>query len=217
LLKHSPQAPAEAAALTALRPSPHLPTLRYHDTHWIALDWIEGQPLTPLIPLSWPQLQPLLEQLLRILESIHQQSWLHADLSLSNLLLTSSDPHDQRLVLLDWGCAKPLHNALNPQLIGSLHYMAPELFEPPHQHTPQTDLYALGVLCYELLTGTMPFQGDSKVQLLTAHHLHQHLPLSHYLPQLPTAVDTWWQQLTARQPTARFTTATTALHHLPAL
>jgi eukaryotic-like serine/threonine-protein kinase len=121
----------------------------------------------------------------------------HGDLTLSNIILTADGPF-----IIDWGCAHHSTEPPVPLLHGTIHYMAPELFETPLP-TIQSDYYALGVMLYEMLTQKMPFEGELKVQVITSHHRHDRIPLLEVRPDLDPSIESCFEALTARQPEQR--------------
>jgi serine/threonine-protein kinase len=140
----------------------------------------------------------IIQDLLDILTPLHEHGWAHGDLTLSNVILTEAG-----LYIIDWGCA---HHATEPpvkELHGTIHYMAPELFENEARPTVHSDYYALGVMLYEMLTQQMPFEGVLKIQVIASHHRHDRIPLSQVLPHLDKSVEDCFEALTARTPEQR--------------
>jgi serine/threonine protein kinase len=112
------------------------------------------------------------------LHHAHDVHVIHRDIKPANIMIAV----DGTVKVLDFGIAMalgldaPTRLTKPQQIIGSPHYMAPEQFDAGHI-TPQTDLYALGVVLYELLTGERPFDGGNVVNLMCAHVLQQPAPL----------------------------------------
>lgn len=138
------------------------------------LEWIEGESLETRLsrgPLPEPEARALLKGLLAALQSLHAAGYMHGDVSAGNVMLSAGD----HAVLIDLGNAGRLGEA-GAGLTGSLHSMAPERFH----HAPPgaaTDWYALGVLGYQALCGQLPFEGETKAQVIAAHHRHWRVPL----------------------------------------
>ena len=87
-------------------------------------------------------------------------------------------------------------------LRGSIHYMAPEQFTNGVLD-PRTDLYALGAMAYEFLTGEKPFDGDNTIQVMSAHLTGRVEPIQELLPELPPGMAPWIMALISKNPDAR--------------
>lgn len=157
---------------------PHLVRLVDHGQDeqglFAVLEWIEGESLEARLsygPLPEPEARALLKALLAVLQSLLAAGYTHRDVSAGNVMLAAGD----HAVLIDLGNAVRLGEAC-AGLTGSLHSMAPERFDqaPP---SAATDWYALGVLGYQALCGQLPFEGETKAQVIAAHHRHWRVPL----------------------------------------
>lgn len=157
---------------------PHLIRLLDHGRDeqglFAVLEWIEGESLEARLsrgPLSEPDARSLLVSLVSALQALHAAGYVHGDVNADNVMLAT----DERVVLIDFGNVAQLGGPC-AGLTGSIHSMAPELFEhqPP---SAATDWYALGVLSYQALCGQLPFQGETKAQVIAAHHRHWRVPL----------------------------------------
>ena len=130
-------------------------------------------------------------QALHGLAAVHAAGVLHRDLKPANIMLEPSPGPIERVVLIDFGFASfegGTKLTLQGTVVGSLRYMAPERLrgEPPDQ---RSDLYAMGVILYELLTGVPPFAADHDLDLIEMH-LHAPPPsLCAADPTLPAALD----------------------------
>ena len=155
-------------------------------------------PLQPEVTLR------ILEQIGSALGAAHRAGVIHRDLKPANVLLDA----DHNAYLADFGIAKNLSNALPLEmqvdaLAGTPEYIAPEQIRSEFV-SPQTDIYCLGVMMYELLTGTVPYRGPTPIETM-----HQQLsapmpPLAANRPGLPKALDDVIKRATAKDPFERY-------------
>jgi serine/threonine protein kinase len=133
---------------------------------YIEMEYLRGQPLNkvlgPKVPLPLEQTAQILKQLCDVLQSAHDRGIIHRDLKPVNLmLLDTGSPEEVYLKVLDFGVAKFLEPAVEitePGLrLGTPVYMSPEQLESASNVDPRADLYSVGVILYELLTGYRPF------------------------------------------------------------
>jgi hypothetical protein len=148
----------------------------------------------------------LIDQVASALEAAHQQGIVHRDLKPANILLDE----DGNAYLSDFGIAKELGGdseaTATGAILGTPAYLTPEQVQS-QPVTPQTDIYALGILLYELLVGDHPFPDTSTGELVTMH-LTQPLPyVRDTHPELPAAVDGVIQRATAKNPADRYPSA----------
>jgi serine/threonine protein kinase len=121
-------------------------------------------------PLPWGEAAAYLDQIASALQHAHNHGIIHRDLKPSNLFFAT----DGRIVLGDFGVAHDVHDpeATDPQAtVGTYAYMAPEQIDPDGRISGQCDLYALGCVAYEMLTGKPPFTGANFAQVWD-QHLH---------------------------------------------
>jgi serine/threonine-protein kinase len=146
----------------------------------LVLDYCEGGTLRDLmeqdIPLSLTEILTLIAEVLSALEQAHTQDIVHCDIKPENILL-SLTPTGWQAKVSDFGIAR-LGRELTEDAMGSPAYMAPERFY--HQYGVASDLYAVGIVLYELLTGDRPFSGNY-TQLMVAH-LNQAVRIPDTLP-----------------------------------
>jgi WD40 repeat protein/DNA-binding XRE family transcriptional regulator len=153
-------------------------------------------------PLALDAAAPLLEQIGAALHTAHRAGVVHRDLKPANVLLDE----DGNGYLADFGIAKNLNLENQTQagaILGSPAYLSPEqiLSEPVR---PQADIYCLGIMLYELLTGQKPFRGPTPVEYIQ-QHLSNPLPrLAAYRPGLPAALDAVIRRATAKNPLERY-------------
>lgn len=139
--------------------------------HYIVMEYIEGKTLKQLIkqygPLSIGEVIDVMEQLVSAVEHAHSRGVIHRDIKPQNIIVRS----DGTVKLTDFGIAIAQNAAQLTQtnnIMGSVHYLAPELAKG-QMATAQSDIYSLGVVMFELLSGRVPFSGDSAVNIALMH------------------------------------------------
>ncbi len=144
-----------------------------HDGHqYYAMRLIDGRPLSQLPRADARTETQRLATIARAVHYAHQRGVLHRDLKPSNILQSSSDPRtaDQAPLITDFGLAKRLgaDGSLTEsgQIVGTPKYMAPEQAAGRKDLTTAADIYGLGVILYERLTGRTPFTGDDPLTIL---------------------------------------------------
>src|SRR5262245_24592881 len=154
----------EAEILAQLPPHPNIVSIkdgfRWRDKFYLVMDYIEGGTLSDLIEgniIDVSRVKALLDQILSGLAVIHSCGIVHRDIRPSNILLDS----DGVAYISDFGIAKAAHDFSEARTMLTAKYVAPELIEPAlgrGGREQQIDLYAVGMLAYELLTGANRFR-----------------------------------------------------------
>ncbi len=150
--------------------------------HFLAMEYLDGQSLAQRLkrgPLPRERVLQLLAQIAAALDTIHQAGLTHRDVKPSNIMLAAND----RAVLLDFGLVQAADGTkltASGASLGTFEYIAPEQIEHQGELDGRADIYALGVVAYELLVGQLPFSGSM------ASLINQHLNIA---PPLPTAVN----------------------------
>lgn len=196
------------------------------DGPFIIFELIEGVDLAERLqqgPLNADEARHFLIQALEALVAVHEAGISHLDLKPGNFMSTPSANGIPHYTLIDFGraCDAKRERARREtkdkkSLRGSIHYMAPEQFTNGVLDA-RTDLYALGVLAYEILTGERPFEGDNTIQVMSAHLTSRVKPIGEVLPNLPAGMAPWVMALIANNPEARPQTASEALRSFMSL
>lgn len=136
---------------------------------YFTMEYAEGVTLKEKLlagPLETEQIASIVREIAKGLYAIHQADIIHRDLKPGNVLLTP----DGFIKITDFGVAKPGVSDLtgHNEVIGSIPYMAPEVWVGRNVGG-QADIYALGVLTYEMATGVLPFEGDSPAEMMCKH------------------------------------------------
>lgn|GEM_PF-6351452 len=190
----------------------------------IIMEYLDGQPLSARLAreggarMSVAQVVPIVDDICAAVSYAHSQDVVHRDLKPENIFFHHPDPSDpsrEVLKVLDFGIAK-MHgedaSALRTrtgEVLGTCQYMAPEqiLGDPRVDH--RADVYSLGIIVYELLTGKFPFRASSIPQWIHAHTTRPPKPFNERLAELGAApLSAGWQQVIdgalAKDPDERF-------------
>lgn len=166
---------------------------------FIVMELVEGRDLEAWLkfqPLVWNDFAQVVMQTLDAMLAAHHKNILHLDLKPQNIRVQRLPDGRLKTSLLDFGLAQlatgPQKQRLSEdgRLFGSVHYMAPEQFRLEELDT-RTDLYALGCIYYECLTGKAPFDGATSVAVRDAHLAHEITPLQEKRPDLPPPLCEW--------------------------
>ncbi len=178
---------------------------RYRDTPFFAMEYVEGKSLDRVIlnrRLSWEEVVEYGKQLCAALQHAHEKGIIHRDLKPSNLMLTE----EGILKLTDFGIAKDVDvTALTGanNTIGTAAYMSPEQCRGEKSLTGRSDLYSLGIVFYELLTGVKPFNAESPVDMFLMHVNGKFVRPAKVNPDIPIWLDTLVCQLMEKTPDRR--------------
>jgi len=184
---------------------------------YIVMELVPGEPLSTIIerdgPLAVDRTLDLVAQTAQALQEAHENGVVHRDVKPANLLVTPSDT----VKVTDFGIARaadalPLTRA--GTVMGTAHYLAPEMATSRGAASPLSDVYALGVVLYECLAGTRPFPGDNPVTVALAHLQEQPPPLPSTVPEPVRELVT---RTLAKDPMDRPGTAAELARHCEAL
>ena len=178
----------------------------YKNHHYIVMEYVAGKTLKKVIrdraPLLNLEAVDTMKQLTSAVAEAHKRGIIHRDIKPQNVIVKS----DGSLKILDFGIATAKGSAQLTQannVMGSVHYLAPELAkgEPA---SPQSDIYALGIVFYEMLTGDVPFKADQAIQI-ALQHMREPMPsVRKANPNVPQSVGNIIIRATAKNPKLRY-------------
>ena len=178
---------------------------------WIVMELIRGRDLSRRLTLSG-RLTPkesveIIDAVLAALEAAHRDDMVHRDVKPANIMLLD----DGRVKLADFGIAKSVQDATagmtaTGQIIGTAKYLSPEQVEG-HPATPASDVYATGVVLYEMLTGEPPFTGESAIAIALAHTRDTVPDIRRAVPGIPPALAAVVASALEKDPNRRFADA----------
>jgi serine/threonine-protein kinase len=178
---------------------------------YILMERLDGVPLSfradesKILP---DQVIVILLQVCDALIAAHAANIVHRDLKLDNVFLIDNpdDPATPRVKLLDWGIAKVISNdvrhTIEGQLVGTPQYLAPEQARGA-QVSPQTDVYSLGVMAYELFLEQLPFEAETSAEIMAMHLRCAPPPPSELWPDIPPTLENLLLAMLAKDPDAR--------------
>ncbi len=177
---------------------------------YIVMEYIPGKDLKALIRdkgrYSVQDGIPLLVQACAGIGYAHRAGLVHCDVKPHNMLVSN----DGRLKVTDFGIARALASITPTErtevVWGSPLYFAPEQAagEPP---SPSSDVYSLGVVLYELLSGTPPFTASTADELARLHISARPIPIREYIPEIPASLEEIITKILSKEPAARYRTA----------
>ncbi|MFN8525398.1 MAG: serine/threonine-protein kinase [Chloroflexota bacterium] len=177
--------------------------------HYLVMDLVEGVSLRELVrasgPLPLERVVRIIEQLAAALDFAHAHGVIHRDVKPANVLVGPDD----HVTLVDFGIARAaseLGVTAIGQIVGTPEYIAPEVVVEG-EVTPQADLYALGIVAYELLTGQVPFSGTATSQVLFAQANRPPPPPRALRDTLAESVESALLRQLDKAPERRFPTA----------
>ncbi len=182
---------------------------------FIVMQLVTGKSLREIGPLSFPQIVEVLRQLCDALDHAHTQGIVHRDIKPENIVVAGAG---ERLIpkLMDFGLARSRHASRLTQegvLIGTVFYLAPEQ-ALGQEVDGRADLYALGVVVYELATGRLPFTGDDPLTVISQHIHAPVTPPRTLNPELPLELEALILRLLSKQPGDRPASAREVLFSL---
>jgi serine/threonine-protein kinase len=202
-------------------------TIPHTGQPYIVMALLEGEPFDKFLarraPLPFKLIVSVLDDLLAALEAAHGVGVVHRDLKPNNIFLERLPDGREQVKLLDFGLARQAIRAgdsIDPtrpgMILGTPAFMAPEQIVG-EKTGPQTDLYALGGIAYQMCTGRFPYEAPTTMEILSLKLRAPVVSPLTWNPQLPTAFCEWVLELLTRDPQARSRSAVDVRQRLRAL
>ena len=186
------------------------------DTHYIVMELIKGKTLKEIInedgAISWKWSVNVAIQIASALETAHKNNIVHRDIKPHNIIITE----DGIAKVTDFGIAKAVSNSTITAFgstIGSVHYFSPEHARGGFTD-PKSDLYSLGVVLYEMVTGKVPFSADTPVSVALKHMQEKPIEPIEINPDIPKSVNSIIMKAMQKDINLRYQTATEMLRDL---
>ena len=209
--EHCERLQREIGAVAELIHDHILPALDYgpyYSWHYLATPYIEHGTLRERLtqgPLTIKEAGNIHEQIASALQFAHEHGIVHRDVKPSNILLRDGE----HAYLTDFGLVKLIDEASDITqtgcMLGTPTYMAPELVE--HDATPRSDIYALGIVLYQMLTGHIPFESTTPIGVYWKHLSESPVPPSTHNPAISPAIDAVVLHALEKNPQQRFGSA----------
>jgi DNA-binding NarL/FixJ family response regulator len=188
------------------------------DNQYIIVELVKGQPLYEFIPSPATAVARIGQQICLALDYAHRAGIIHRDIKPANIYVTE----DQAVKIMDFGLAIPVDGerkrfTATGSIIGTPAYLSPEQAQGKALD-PRTDLYSLGVVLYEMVTGQLPFDADDIASILLQQVNKPAVPPSEFVKDLPMWLENVILKALEKAPDARFKTAAAmaaALGNLP--
>jgi len=183
---------------------------REGNIHYIVMELIEGRTLSDYIrdqgPMSYPKVIALSKQIAAALAFAHKNHIIHRDVKPHNVMIAPNGTAK----ITDFGIAKAVNAATivdnSDGIIGSVHYFSPEQARGGYVDE-KSDIYSLGIVMYEMLTGRVPFDGDNPVNIALMHINGEMVPPSKLIGGVPPALEHIILKCTDKYPVNRFASA----------
>ena len=227
----------EARTVSALN-HPNVLTIyefgQFGATRFIATEFVDGVTLREYLrtqPMSLHDVVDIAMQIAAALNAAHEAHVVHRDIKPDNIMVRR---RDQIVKILDFGLAKPVKKNVegqtgNPEsgtsalhtepgtVMGTLNYMSPEQAVGAGSLDYRTDIWSLGVVLYEMITGRVPFQGKDLLEQVRAIQDQPHPPLSNFIEKLPQEFEDIVAKMLAKDPDRRYQTTNELLNDLKEL
>jgi eukaryotic-like serine/threonine-protein kinase len=177
----------------------------FDGTYWIAMEYLEGRSLKRVIqeegPLAPARAIDLAIQILRAAKFAHRRGIIHRDLKPHNVIVDA----EGRAKVTDFGIARAGASDMTQtgSIMGTAQYLSPEQAQG-HAVSAQSDIYSIGIILYEMLTGRLPFDGESAVTIALKQVSEQPVPPSQLNPAVTPGLEAAVMRALAKDPAQRF-------------
>ncbi len=176
------------------------------ELHYIVMEYVEGITLKEYLlkhgALSWEKAVHFACQIASGLQHAHRKGIVHRDIKPQNILVTK----DETLKVTDFGIARAVSSVtmkVDDNSFGTVHYCSPEQARGGYTDA-KSDIYSLGVVLYEMVTGKLPFEGDSTVSVALKHLQEEAVSPRTYAPDIPDALESIIMQAMKKEQAERF-------------
>ena len=172
--------------------------------HYIVMEYVEGITLKTYIEkkgqLTYKEALSIAIQVGRGIQAAQAKNIVHRDIKPQNIIIST----DGKVKVTDFGIARAVsENTIHSDVMGSVHYASPEQARNGYVSN-RSDIYSLGIVMYEMVTGRVPFDGDSTVAVAIQHLQDEMDPPSKYAPNLPISLEKIIQKCTQKSPDRRY-------------
>ena len=182
--------------------------------HYIVMEYVEGITLKTYIEkkgqLTFKEAVSIAIQVGRGIEAAHNKGIIHRDIKPQNIIIST----EGKVKVTDFGIARAAtSNTISSDVMGSVHYASPEQARNGFVDG-KSDIYSLGIVMYEMVTGRVPFDGDTTVAVAIQHLQEEIVPPSAYAPNLPISMEKIILKCTQKNPDRRYESMTALLADL---
>lgn len=182
--------------------------------HYIVMEYVEGITLKTYIEkkgqLSFKEAISIAIQVGRGIEAAHGKGIIHRDIKPQNIMIST----EGKVKVMDFGIARVANaNTISSDVMGSVHYSSPEQARNGFVDG-KSDIYSLGIVMYEMVTGRVPFDGDTTVAVAIQHLQEEMVTPSAYAPNLPISMEKIIIKCTQKNPDRRYESMTALLGDL---
>ena len=182
--------------------------------HYIVMEYVEGITLKTYIEkkgqLSFKEAVSIAIQVGRGIEAAHNKNIVHRDIKPQNIMIST----EGKVKVTDFGIARAAtSNTISSDVMGSVHYSSPEQARNGFVDG-KSDIYSLSIVMYEMVTGRVPFDGDTTVAVAIQHLQEEIVPPSVYAPNLPISMEKIILKCTQKNPDRRYASMTALLADL---